>query len=252
MATHAAVARPQEQGGGTRLLSGDIVLDIESPAAAAVSARFRLGGEGAVIVLLADLPGQQIEHIEMRIDGRDVTFDQERRSSALRAVRPAAEPGAEVAAESRPEAGAGVAAEPGPEAAAQAGSRPGTAVGAELLEISYRVRNAASALYRFALPVPEATPTGAERSVGLTVRLPGDARFAGNSFPPLLAEAGAEWRAATLAVPALAHVVFGDATPRLWAHQILEWTALVVATAMLLAGWYWSRRRAGDLGGAAR
>ncbi len=100
--------------------------------------------------------------------------------------------------------------------------------------------------------MPEATPTGEERSVRLTVRLPDGARFAGNSFPPLFSMGNQEFSAATLAVPALAHVVFGAAGMRLWAHQILEWAALGVATAMLLAGWYWSRRRAGKLGAVGR
>jgi len=213
---HAAVAGPQEQGEGTRLLSGDIVLDVEGPTAAAVSATFRLGGEGEVVVLLADLPGQQLEQLEMRIDGLEVTFIEERRSSAMRAMRSSG------------------------------------AVGAGLLEISYRVQNAPAASYRFALPVPEATPTGEERSVRLTVRLPDGARFAGNSFPPLLAIGSGEFSAATLAVPAIAHIVFGEAGLRLWAHQIMEWAALLVAVAMLLAGWYWSRRRARSLVEAAR
>ena len=200
----------------TRLVSGDIILDIEAPTAAAVSATFRLSGQGELAVLLADLPGQRLEQLELRVDGEKVTFVEERRSSALRAVRPRAAPGFEI------------------------------------LEVSYRVQNAASARYRFALPVPEATPTGEERSVRLTVRLPDDARFVGNSFPPLLAEGDGEWSASTLAVPAQAHVVFGDAGLWLWAHRILEWAALGAATALLLSGWYWSRRRAAKLGAAAR
>jgi len=213
---HAAVAAPQEQGGGRRLLSGEIVLDIEAPSAAAVSAAYRLGGEGELIVLLADLPGQQLEQLEMRVDGQEVAFVEERRSSAMRAIWPSG------------------------------------AVGAGLLEISYRLRNVAPAHYRFALPVPEATPTGEKRSVRLTVRLPEGASFAGNAFPPLLATGGGEFAAVTLAVPAQAHVVFGDAGAALWMHQILEWTALVVAAAILLAGWYWSRRRARSLVEEAR
>lgn len=199
-----------------RLLSAGIILDIEDPTAAAVSATFRLAGEGEVVVLLADLPGQQLDQLEFRVDGKRVSFTEERRSSAMRAMRPA------------------------------------EAAGAEVLEFSYRVRNAAAARYRFALPVPEAIPSGEERSVHLTVRLPGDARFAGNSFPPLRAMGDGEFTAATLAVPAQAHIVFGDAGLGLWAHQILEWTALGVATALLLVGWYWSRRHARNLTEAAR
>jgi len=208
---HAAAAAPQEQGDATRLLSGEIILDIEAPTAAAVSATFRLVGSGDLVVLLADLPGQRIEQLEFRVDGESVAFAQERRSSAMLAMRPSG------------------------------------AAGAEVVEISYRVQSAAAAAYRFALPVPEATPSGEERSVHLTVRLPDGAAFAGNSFPPLRVTEGTEFSAATLAVPAQAHVVFGDVGPRLWAHQILEWAALGVATAMLLAGWYWSRRRASKL-----
>ncbi len=213
---HAAGAAPQEQGDGTRLLSAEIILDIEDPTAATVSATFRLAGAGEIVVLLADLPGQRLDQLEFRIDGESVPFTEERRSSAMRAMR------------------------------------PGEAAGAEVLEVSYRVRNDAPARYRFALPVPEATPTGEERSVHLTVRLPDGARFAGNSFPPLLTAGSGEFSAATLAVPAQAHVVFGDAGVGLWMHQILEWTALAVAAAMLLAGWYWSRRRARSLVEAAR
>lgn len=207
---HAAAAAPQEQGETPRLLSADLVLDVEDPTAALVSATFLLAGEGEVVVLLADLPGQLLDQLEFRVDGKNVPFTEERRSSAMRAMR------------------------------------PGEAAGAEVLELSYRVHNIAAARFRFALPVPEATPSGDERSVQLTVRLPGGARFAGNSFPPLLATGSGEFTAATLAVPAQVHVVFGDAGVWLWAHRILEWTALGVAVAMLLAGWYWSRRRAGD------
>ena len=213
---HAAAAAGQEQGAATRLLSGDILLDVEDPTRAEVSATFRVDGEGALVVLLANLPGQRLDQLELRVDGRSVAFTEERRSSALRAVHPL------------------------------------DAAGAELLEISYRVQNTAAARYRFALPVPEAIPAGEERSVHLTVRLPDGARFAGNSFPPLLSVGNGEHSAATLAVPALVHVVFGDAGVRLWAHKILEWAALGVATAMLLAGWYWSRRRGGNLGAVAR
>ena len=129
---------------------------------------------------------------------------------------------------------------------------PLDAVGAELLEISYRVQSAESAPYRFALPVPEATPSGDERSVRLTVRLPDNARFAGNSFPPLIATTETELSASTLAVPAMAHIVFGDAGLQLWAHQIMEWAALGAAAALCLGGWYWSRRRAGKIATAAR
>lgn len=213
---HAAAAAPQEQGDGTRLLSAEIILDIKDPTAAAVSAVFRLAGEGEIVVLLADLPGQQLDQLEFRVDGKSVPFTEQRRSSAMRSMH------------------------------------PGESAGAGVLEISYRVRNAAPARYRFALPVPEATPTGKERSVHLIVRLPDGVRFAGNSFPPLLAAGSGEFSAATLAVPAQVHVVFGDVGAALWAHQILEWTALAVAAAMLLAGWYWSRRRARSLVEAAR
>ncbi len=208
---HAAAAAPQEQGEGMRLLSAEIILELEDPTAATVSARFRIAGAGEIVVLLADLPGQRIDQIEFRVDGESVPFTEERRSSAMRAMR------------------------------------PGEAAGAEVLEVSYRVRNAAPARFRFVLPVPEATPTGEERTVRLTVRLPDGARFAGNSFPPLLATGGGEFSADTLAVPAQVHVVFGDAGAALWAHLLLEWTALAVAAALLLAGWYWSRRHARNL-----
>jgi hypothetical protein len=213
---HAAAAAPQEQGDGTRLLSAEILLDIKDPTVATVSATFRLAGEGEVVVLLADLPGQRLDQFEFRIDDESVPFTEERRSSAMRALR------------------------------------SGKAVGAGFVAIGYRVRNAAPARYRFALPVPEATPTGEERSVQLIVQLPDGARFAGNSFPPLLATGSGEFAATTLAVPGQAHVVFGDAGMALWAHLILEWTALAVAAAMLLAGWYWSRCRARSLVEAAR
>jgi len=213
---HAAAAASQEQGDGIRLLSAEIALDIKDSTVATVSAFFRIAGEGEVVVLLADLPGQRLDQFEFRIDDESVSFTEERRSSAMRALR------------------------------------SGKAVGAGWVAIGYRVRNEAPARYRYALPVPEATPTGEERSVQLTVRLPDGARFEGNSFPPLLATDSGELATATLAVPAQAHVVFGDAGAALWAHQILEWTALAVATAMLLAGWYWSRRRARNLAEAAR
>ncbi len=213
---HAAGASPQEQGEGTRLLSAEISLDIEDSTAATVSAFFRLEGEGEVVVLLADLPGQRLDRFEFQIDGESVPFTEERRSSAMRALR------------------------------------SGKGVGVGVVAIGYRVRNAAPARYRFALPVPEATPTGEERSVQLTVGLPDGARFAGNSFPPLLATGSGELGTATLAVPAQVHVVFGDAGVGLWAHRILEWTSLAVAAGMLLAGWYWARRRARSLVESAR
>ena len=197
---NAAVAAPQEQGATRQLLSAEIVLDISGPTNATVSAIFQLAGSGEMAVLLADLPGQQLEQIEIRVDGRSTIFTEERRSSALRALLSRA------------------------------------ASDATVVEITYGVQTTESSAYRFALPVPEATPTGEERSVQLTVRLPAGARFAGNSFPPLLATASGEFSAATLAVPAQAHVVFGDAGLQLWAHQIMEWTALGTAIAMLLAG----------------
>jgi hypothetical protein len=213
---HAAAAAPQEQGEGTRLLSAEIFLVIEDPAAAWVTALFRLEGEGEVVVLLADLPGQRLDQFEFQIDGENVPFTEERRSSAMRALR------------------------------------SGKVAGVGVVAIGYRVRNAAPAHYRFALPVPEATPTGEERSVQVTVGLPDGARFAGNSFPPLLAIDSGKYAATTLAVPGQVHIVFGDAGAALWAHQILEWTSLAVAVAILLAGWYWSRRRARSLVEAAR
>lgn len=197
-------------------MSGDILLDIDGPTNAAVSATFRLEGSGELVVLLADLPGQQLDQLEVRVGGRSLAFAEERRSSAMRAIR------------------------------------LGEAIGNGLVEITYRVRSAASAPYRFALPVPEATPAGEERSVRLIVRLPAGAKFAGNAFPPLLATASGEFSAATLAVPAQAHVVFGDAGLRLWAHKIIEWAALGTAIAALLAGWTWNRRRLGARAEGAR
>ncbi len=208
---NAAVVAPQEQGAQRRLLSGEITLDIEAPLAAAVAATFRLGGEGEVVVLLADLPGQRLEQLELLVDGRRAMFVDERRSSALRALRLR------------------------------------DADGAELLEISYRVHGDGPSPYRFALPVPEAIPTGEERSVRLTVRLPDGANFAGNSFPSLLSTGDTEWTATAVAVPAIAHVVFGDVGIRLWAHRLLEWSSLGVAIAMLIGAWQWSRRRARTL-----
>lgn len=220
---HAAVARPQEQGevarAEARLVSGDIDLDIAGPRAATVSATFRLAGDGEIVVLLANLPGQRLEELEMRVNGANVAFVQERRSSAMRSIRAAA--------------------------VMERAGGAGLAAAGRLVQISYRVRSAATARYRFALPVPEATPGGEERSVRLTVQLPDGAAFAGNSFPPLRAAAEGEWTAATLAVPAQAHVVFGDAGLQLWGDQLLQGSALGVATVLLLAGWVWSRRRVG-------
>jgi len=212
---HAAAAAPQEQGDGPRLLSAEISVDIKDRAEAEVSAFFRLAGGGEVTVLLADLPGQRLEQLQFHIDGESVPFTEERRSSAIRALRARVDAGGVVA-------------------------------------IGYRLRSEAPAHYRFALPVPEATPTGEERSIQLTVRLPDGARFMGNSFPPLLASAAGELSAATLAVPAQAHIVFGQAGLELWAHKILEWAALGAAMLLILGGWIWNRRATGNRPGESQ
>lgn len=205
---HAAVAAPQEQGGGRHLRAAVIDLTIESARAARVHAAFEFAGSGPVVVLIADLPGQRIDALEASVAGRPAAVEPTRRSSALRAFA------------------------------------VNTGLGGDQLTIAYRVTNTSAADFRYALPVPEAAPTGAERSVRLAVSTPAGAAFAGNAFPPLTAAGPDAWAASLVAVPSLAHVVFGDAGVALYQHRVLEFLAIGGALGLLLFGWGWSRRRA--------
>ena len=146
-------------------------MTVDGPTAARVAATFELAGSSAAALLLAELPGQTIEAVEIRIDGVPLPGAAEPRSSALRAY-----------------------------------ALPAPAAGR--LEVSYRLEGSDPARFRYALPVPEATPTGDTDVVRLVVTLPDGADFAGNVFPPMEpGEAGLE--ASLAAVPAVVHVVFG-------------------------------------------
>jgi hypothetical protein len=189
-------------------VSAVIDLTIESAGAASVEALFELAGSGPIVVLLADLPGQRVEDLEASMAGRPVALTTTRRSSALRAF-----------------------------------SVDAAAVG-DQLTLAYRVTNATGSDYRYALPVPEAVPTGEERSVRLAVSTPAGAAFAGNAFPPLTGTGPDAWEASLVAVPSLVHMVFGEAGIALRQHRVLEGLAIGGALGLLLFGWGWSRRRA--------
>ena len=108
--------------------------------------------------------------------------------------------------------------------------------------MSYRLGGSDAPPYRFAMPVPESTPGGDTDVVRLAVTLPDGAAFAGNVFPPM--EVGDDVLAAELAaVPAILHVVFGEAGAELYRHRVLEIEALGLAAVLLLAGWWWHARR---------
>jgi hypothetical protein len=204
---NAAAVGAQEQGPPPRLRSASLSVDVAAPDSAAVRAAFEFASTGEIVLLVTQIPGQRIEALSFEADGAEVTPEREQRSSAIVAYRLT-----------------GVA-------------------DRRAVTVAYDIRNAPEAEYRFALPVPEATPSGQERAVRLDVRLPPDAAFAGNAFPVLVATDDG-WSNETVAVPALLHVVFGEAGSSLFAHRLLELTAIVMALALIGGGWLVHRRRA--------
>ena len=180
---------------------------------ARASGFFVVVGTEAPVFLLPELPGQQLEVLRVDVGGvENVAFVEERRSSALRALR--------------------------------LNDVEGDPASERTIAILYRIESTDEAAYRFALPVPTAVPTGEERSVRVNVQLPSGEAFAGNAFPPMTAAEDGRLEARLVAVPSLVHVVFGDAGVALWTHVWLEWIAMGAAVAVLLCGWYWNRRAA--------
>jgi len=197
------------------LVSARIALGVLSAEVASVSATFEFTGDGDIAILLPDLPDQQLSDLEFHIGRGPADFVIERRSSAMQAL---------VVASLTPEQ-----------------RSPRTPPGLTRVSVTYRIRNGPAARFRFALPVPEAAPSGDVRSVELWVVLPDGAEFAGNAFPPLQAVREG-WTATLVAVPSLVHVVFGDVGLELRQHRVLEWIAIGGSSLLLLLGWGWSRR----------
>jgi hypothetical protein len=204
---NAAAAGGQEQGPPPLLRSASLAVEVATPRSATVSATFELEAADEIVLLLTRIPGQRIDRLRFEIDGAEVTPVREQRSSAIVAYRLAGAPASSA------------------------------------VSVAYDIESDAEAAYRFALPVPEATPSGEERAVRLDVLLPPGAAFAGNAFPVLVAS-GDGWRNETIAVPALLHVVFGDAGASLLAHRLLEVTAIAMALVLIGGGWFVQRRRA--------
>lgn len=191
------------------LMGARLRLSVLSETTADVEAHYELQGGGPLTFLLLWFPEQTLTGSFVRVNDRLLEAEFEETAGAMRRIR--------------------------------FGDLP---AGRHAVEFGYRVGVPLEMAHRYPLPVPEASPRGEGRPVGVQVLLPPGTHFTGDSFPQLRRAAGEELTSHLIGVPSFVYVRFGPHPPG-WLSTAtwLELGAILAVVVLLLLGRALGRRQ---------